>query len=133
MKGGEILKERIKQLRNVLGLTQQKFADRLGLKRQTIAAYEIGNIEPSDSTLLLICKEFCTNKEWLLTGNGEMFDIPEDEVAAVVSDLLEEDNPFYDLIVGIMKTYKKLDGKSQEALKNLSKELLYNLRKREED
>ena len=71
------MKERIKELRKILGLTQQKFADRLGLKRQTIAAYEIGNIEPSESTLLLICKEFSVNKEWLLTGKGETFDIPE--------------------------------------------------------
>lgn len=125
------MKERIKQLRNSLGLTQQKFADRLGLKRQTIAAYEIGNIEPSDSTLLLICKEFGINKNWLLTGKGDMYDMPEDETAAVVSDLLEEENPFYDLIVGIMKTYKKLDDKSQTALKNLSQELLDNLKKRD--
>ena len=123
------MKERIKQLRNSLGLTQQKFADRLGLKRQTIAAYEVGNIEPSDSTLLLICKEFEVNKDWLLTGKGDMYDIPEDETAAVVSDLLEEDNPFYDLIIRIMKTYKKLDDKSQTALKNMSQELLNNLKK----
>lgn len=59
-------------LRNELGLTQQKFADRLGLKRQTIAAYEVGNIEPSDSTLLLICKEFNVNEVWLRSGAGEM-------------------------------------------------------------
>lgn len=65
------MKNRIKELRKSLGLTQQKFADRLGLKRQTIAAYEIGNIEPSESTLLLICKEFGINKDWLLTGKGE--------------------------------------------------------------
>lgn len=125
------MKKRIKQLRNSLGLTQQKFADRLGLKRQTIAAYEIGNIEPSDSTLLLICKEFGINKNWLLTGKGDMYGMPEDETAAVVSDLLEEENPFYDLIVGIMKTYKKLDDKSQTALKDLSQELLNNLKKRD--
>ncbi len=66
------LKERIKELRKTFGLTQQKFADRLGLKRQTIAAYEIGNIEPSESTLLLICKEFNVNEDWLRTGDGEM-------------------------------------------------------------
>lgn len=72
MKGGGNLKERIKKLRNHLGLTQQKFADRLGLKRQTIAAYEIGNIEPSDSTQLLICKEFGINEDWLRKGTGPM-------------------------------------------------------------
>ncbi len=66
------MKNRIKKLRNHLGLTQQKFADKLGLKRQTIAAYEIGNIEPSESTLLLICKEFGINKDWLLYGKEPM-------------------------------------------------------------
>lgn len=66
------MKERIKILRKHLGLTQQKFADRLGLKRQTIASYEIGNIEPSASTLLLICKEFNINEQWLRFGDGEM-------------------------------------------------------------
>lgn len=66
------MKDRIKELRKVLGLTQQKFADRLGLKRQTIAAYEIGNIEPSESTLLLICKEFAINYEWLRNGTMPM-------------------------------------------------------------
>lgn len=66
------MKERIKELRNSLGLTQQKFADRLGLKRQTVAAYEIGKIEPSDSTILLICKEFGINEEWLRNGTPPM-------------------------------------------------------------
>ena len=72
MKGGVYLKDRIKELRKYLKLTQQKFADRLGLKRQTIAAYEIGNIEPSDSTLLLMCKEFNVNEDWLRYGKKPM-------------------------------------------------------------
>lgn len=123
------MKDRIKELRKNLGLTQQRFADRLGLKRQTIAAYEMGNIEPSESTLLLICKEFGVSKDWLCSGDGEMYIAPADETADIVSDLLEEDNPFYDLIIGIMKTYKKLDDKSQAALRNLCQELLDNLKR----
>ena len=88
------MKERIKQLRNYLGLTQQKFADRLGLKRQTIAAYEIGNIEPSDSTLLLICKEFGVDEKWLRTGDGEMCPpvYPEDRFASNISKLQRSDD-----------------------------------------
>ncbi len=66
------MKDRIKKIRERSELTQQKFADRLGLKRQTIAAYEIGNIEPSESTQLLICKEFGINKEWLQHGTEPM-------------------------------------------------------------
>lgn len=66
------MKDRIKLLRKNLGLTQQNFAIKLGLKRQTIAAYESGKIEPSESTLLLMCKEFNVNEKWLRTGIGAM-------------------------------------------------------------
>ncbi|MBD5509937.1 MAG: helix-turn-helix domain-containing protein [Lachnospiraceae bacterium] len=129
------MKERIKNLRNSLKITQQKFADRLGLKRQTIAAYEIGNIVPSDSTLLLICKEFNVNEEWLRSGTGEMFRIipEEDETAIIVSNLLEEDNAFYDIIKGLMKTFDQLDPSSQETLISFSKQFLHNLKTRKED
>lgn len=128
------MKERIKDLRNSLKLTQQKFADRLGLKRQTIAAYEIGNIVPSDSTLLLICKEFNVNEEWLRYGTGEMFRIipEEDETAAIVSNLLEEDNAFYDIIKGVMKTFDELDPDAQDTLISFSEKLLHNLKAKKE-
>ena len=88
------MKERIKELRKYLNLTQQKFADRLGLKRQTIAAYEMGNIEPSDSTLLLICREFNVDENWLRTGEGEMYAPvnPDDRYAANVGNLQRTDN-----------------------------------------
>lgn len=90
------MKERIKELRKCIGLTQQKFADRLGLKRQTIAAYEIGNIMPSESTLLLICKEFNVNEEWLRTGEGEMFyELTRDaQVAYIIGKTLPNANEY---------------------------------------
>jgi len=65
--------ERIRLLRKALNLTQQEFADRIGVKRNTIAQYEIGRNEPIDSILSLICREFDVNEEWLRTGSGPMF------------------------------------------------------------
>ena len=65
--------DRIRQLRKALGLTQQEFADRIGVKRNTIAQYEIGRNEPIESILSLICREFDVNEEWLRTGSGEIF------------------------------------------------------------
>ncbi|MCQ4637172.1 helix-turn-helix transcriptional regulator [Anaerovorax odorimutans] len=63
----------IKLLRKKLGLTQQEFANRLNIKRGTIANYEIGRNEPIDAVISLICKEFNVNEEWFRTGKGEMF------------------------------------------------------------
>lgn len=91
LKGGVIMRFRIKELRTSLGLTQQRFADRLGLKRQTIASYEIGNITPSDSTILLICKEFNISEEWLRTGTGEIYNIQTDDYTNISVDIDKND------------------------------------------
>lgn len=73
-KGGKRrMDERIKQIRNINNLSQQKFADKLGIARGNIAAYEVGKNAPSDAVIALICKEFNVNEVWLRTGNGEMF------------------------------------------------------------
>lgn len=67
------MNERIKKLRKHLDLTQQEFADRIGVKRNTIANYEIGRNVPIDSVLSLIVREFHVSEAWLRSGDGEMF------------------------------------------------------------
>ena len=65
--------ERIKEIRKQTGKTQQAFADAIGLKRNTIANYEIGQVHPSDRTIADICRVFGVSEVWLRTGDGEMF------------------------------------------------------------
>lgn len=67
------MKDRIKKIRKELDLTQQEFADRIGIKRGGVANYEIGRNEPIDSVISLICREFNVNEHWLRDGTGEMF------------------------------------------------------------
>lgn len=67
------MKERIKKIRRELNLTQQEFAERIGIKRNTIANYETGRNDPVDSVISLICREFDVREEWLRNGEGEMF------------------------------------------------------------
>lgn len=64
------MNERLKALRSALGLTQQEFADRLKIKRGSVANYEIGRNEPIDAVISLICREFSVNEVWLRTGDG---------------------------------------------------------------
>ena len=64
------MNERIKRLRSKLEMTHQEFADRLGIKRGTLANYEIGRNEPIDAVISLMCKEFHVNEIWLRTGEG---------------------------------------------------------------
>jgi len=81
--------DRIKQIRKLKNLTQQEFANRLGIKRSTISNYEMGRNNPVDSVISLICREFNVNEEWLRNGTGDMF-LPEnrqDEIEKAVRNL----------------------------------------------
>lgn len=67
------MKDRIKKIRRELDLTQQEFADRIGVKRNSLANYETGRNTPIDAIAMSICREFNVNEEWLRNGTGEMF------------------------------------------------------------
>lgn len=65
--------ERIKELRRALGLTQQKFADAIGVRQNTVAQYEMGRNPPNDTVITLICREFNVSEAWLRDGVEPMF------------------------------------------------------------
>lgn len=65
--------ERLKWLRKDQKLTQQAFADKLGLKRNTVGGYEIGTVTMSDRTIGDVCAKFAVNETWLRTGEGEPY------------------------------------------------------------
>ena len=71
------MNERLRKLRKTLNMSQTTFGKRVGLKQSTITGYETGNRIPLDSVLLLICKEFNVNEEWLRYGKGKMFSSPQ--------------------------------------------------------
>lgn len=64
--------QRIKQIRKSLGMTQDEFASRISVKRNTIATYEAGVREPMPAIISAICREFSIREEWLRTGEGQM-------------------------------------------------------------
>ena len=67
------MKDRIKQSRKDLGLTQADFGEKIGVKGNTITTYETGARIPSEAVIHSICREFNVNEAWLRTGEGEMF------------------------------------------------------------
>lgn len=99
------MKERIKKIRKELNLTQQQFANRIGVKRGGIANYEIGRNEPTDSVISLICREFNVNEKWLRTGNGDMFQqrTKNEELLNFMNNVMElEDNNFKKKLVNAL-------------------------------
>lgn len=112
------MKERLKKLRKELNLTQQEFADRIGISRGNIATYETRDGSPGNSVINLICREFNVSETWLRTGEGEMFvkQTEDDELAMVFSAIAASDD---DLIKRIIRAYWKLDDREKAAVKKL--------------
>lgn len=91
------MRERMKELRKALKMTQQELADTLHIKRTNIGNYESGVSSPTDSVIALICREFNVSEDWLRTGKGEMFVslTLDEEIASFIGDMQADVEPTF--------------------------------------
>ncbi len=90
------LRDRIKAIRKNAGMTQQQFAEKLGVSRNTIATYETSVRVPIDAIIVSICREFGVREEWLRTGEGAMYQKTtlDLELSKWFGQILKEDTSF---------------------------------------
>lgn len=113
------MNERLKILRESLGLSQEEFGNRIGSARNTIANYEIGRRNPSNTVVKSICREFRANYFWLTEGKGDMFvGTPKDVV-----DEIAEDYNLGDLDKKIIQKYLELNAGQRKVLKDYLKSI----------
>lgn len=100
------MKDRIKKIRTMFDLTQQEFAEKIGIKQNTVAQYEMGRNVPIDSVISLICLKFDINEHWLRTGQGDIKTqrTRNQVITDFVGDLINEPESFKTrLIEGLAK------------------------------
>ena len=112
------MNERIKKVRKALDLTQQEFADRIGMKRNSIALIENGR-NTSDQTVFAICREFNVNEEWLRTGSGEMFKA----APSSALDALSEEYGLSNAACIMVEKFVSLKPEAQETIFNYVREV----------
>ena len=122
------MNERIKQIRKLSNLTQQEFADKIKVKRNTVATYEMGRSIPSDSAIALICREFNVNENWLRNGEGPIYTERDGSFTEMLSDIDDSDDDF---IKNIIKIYMELDEDSKAALKKVAKKMAEKYQKQD--
>lgn len=112
--------ERIKEIRKTLDLTLDKFGEKLGVTKQTVSRIENGVNNVTDQMARSVCREYNVNYDYLMYGEGEMFDnLPQtivDELC-VQYDL----NDFYKALV---EMYVSLPAGSRERIKEYMKQLV---------
>lgn len=112
------MNERISQVRKSAGLTQEKFAARIGLTRNFVWMIEKGERIPSDRTIADICREFGVSETWLRTGQGQMLlDLGEDaELTQVLAQIQVSDD---DTIKDLLVAYWRLEETEKAAIRKL--------------
>ncbi len=68
--------DRLKKVRKNAGLSQEVFAEKIGIKQNSYSEIESGKREPSPPIISTIAYRFAINEDWLKTGKGEMFEAP---------------------------------------------------------
>ena len=127
------MNERVKQLRTTLDLTQEEFGKKLGVTRSAISYIESGRSNLTDRMIFLICREFSVNEDWLRDGIGDPFDLPEDETAALVTDILiDPDDEVYRTILNVVKTYQQLNPDAKKVLRDFCSQLTENAKNRKD-
>ena len=99
------MNERLKQLRTVLGLSQEAFGETVGVTKAAINRIKSGINSLSDRMILSIVTQHNVYERWLRTGEGDMFiELSKDEqIEDFIGNLLssEEDSFKRRLISGL--------------------------------
>ena len=123
------MNERIKDLRKFLKLTQDDFAEKLGLARNSIASYESGRRTPNDAIIKLICREFNVDYFWLTEGIGEMFtEIPE----SLIDNIALEYN-LSDSYKAILQAFLEVPDEQKEVISDFFLSIAKNVQKKGEE
>ena len=122
------MNERLKLLRKTLKLNQVDFGSRLSLTGSAISRYESGVNAMADNIVLLICREFNVNEDWLRNGNCEMF-------SRQSTDLIEQLTQQYSLgLYGqqLLATYLQLSDADKRAVERFVSQLTANVQQAED-
>ena len=84
--------ERVREVRKALGLTLEKFGDKIGMKKNSVSQIENGKNNVTDANIKAICREFNVDYIWLTTGEGEMFVDSDDDFTEKIDRIMAGEN-----------------------------------------
>lgn len=113
--------ERVKEVRKALGLTLEKFGERIGVTRGSMSNIENGNRNLTEQMTKSICREFSVDYIWLTTGEGEMFIDTDDDFLERIDRIMAGED---DVRKNFFKFMLELSDEDIEALDRLMKKAI---------
>lgn len=99
------ISERFRTLRETLDISQTDFAEKLGCGRGVIKNIEENRTAPKPQLLDLVARVYNVNREWLESGEGEIFSplTRNQKLANFVSEVLnDKPESFRHWLVGVL-------------------------------
>lgn len=91
--------ERVKEIRKSLGLTTEKFGEKLGIQRSAVSKIENGRCSLTDANIKAIHREFNVDYIWLTTGEGEMFVETDDDIIEIIDRIMSGENELHKKLI----------------------------------
>lgn len=128
--------ERIRELRNAVGMSQTKFGKKIDAAQNYLSNMEKGYRDVTEKIIKLILLQTWNgkkvNEDWLRDGDGEMFEelTDKEKLMKYTGMLLRgEDSVIVSAIQALIITYEQLDDSSKATLEKIAMQYIENFKK----
>lgn len=108
--------ERIREVRKALGLTLEKFGERIGIKKNSVSQIENGVNNLTEQMTKAICREFHVDYIWLTTGEGDMFLDADDDFKEQIDQIMASETDARKNLFKFMLTLSEDDVEAMQRL-----------------
>ena len=124
--------DNIRALRELKNMSRREFGEALYVSQDVINNLERNRVAPTELMIKCICDTFHVNREWLETGEGEMFEptTRQDETAKLIESI--SDSP---AMRSLLATWAQLSDENKTVFERFAADYVedYNRRKAEAD
>lgn len=117
------INERFREARGELKLSQEEFASRANRSRSEIKNIEYNKTSPKEEVINAVITAHNINPDFLREGKHPIIlpDLGEVGDTAYINELLNDaDNPLYEIIKAILKSYNEATPAEKDALKSFA-------------
>lgn len=120
------MNERLKEIRKQLKLSQEAFGKQMGMTGGAISLLEHGNRNLTDQAMTAICRTYNVNRDWLETGDGEMFLSADVILIAMIDDLMTGENDF---AKSVFRQFAKFSDEDWQRMQKFCEDVIADIKK----
>lgn len=113
------MRNRIKQARLSAKLSQKALAEKIGISDAALSKIESGINNPAPQTIIALCAVLGVSRQWLETGEGEMYGARSSRALDIVTERYNGSATFR----AVLDVYASLSAAEQDALERYIEQL----------